>query len=145
MIQPTLLTPSAYPELAPVLATCHGQTLDLAAEALKDYTRVWVMREPKTDSVLSFVLSWWTEGQAEVVDLATLPRARRQGHARKLMQRVIETARTTPGTNVWLEVRRWNHPAVRLYETLGFAVSRTRRGYYADGEDALEMVLELSP
>lgn len=145
MIQPTLLAPSAYPELAPVLAMCHGQTLDLAAEALKDYTRVWVMREPNTDSVLAFVLSWWTAGQAEVVDLATLPRARRQGHARKLMQQVIETARAAPGTHVWLEVRRGNHPAVRLYETLGFGVSRTRRGYYADGEDALEMVLELGP
>ena len=46
---------------------------------------------------------------------------------------------------VLLEVRRSNEGALALYRRLGFALTNVRRGYYADGEDALEMLVELDP
>jgi ribosomal-protein-alanine N-acetyltransferase len=43
----------------------------------------------------------------------------------------------------FLEVRITNEPAVNLYKKLGFQVTRTLKGYYADGEDAYLMSREL--
>jgi ribosomal-protein-alanine N-acetyltransferase len=42
-----------------------------------------------------------------------------------------------------LEVRKSNEPARRLYEAAGFSVSGERAAYYADGEDAVLMHLDL--
>jgi ribosomal-protein-alanine N-acetyltransferase len=50
------------------------------------------------------------------------------------------------GASVFLlEVRRSNLAARRLYERLGFFCFNVRKAYYPDGEDALELVLELQP
>jgi ribosomal-protein-alanine N-acetyltransferase len=44
----------------------------------------------------------------------------------------------------FLEVRRSNLPAQRLYERLGFTVSAVRRNYYSQPEeDALVLALEM--
>jgi len=43
----------------------------------------------------------------------------------------------------YLEVRGSNVPAVNLYKKMGFEVTRTIRGYYADGEDAYVMTRNL--
>ena len=43
----------------------------------------------------------------------------------------------------YLEVRRGNTEAVKLYERVGFRVTRTMHKYYADGEDAYQMVKKL--
>jgi ribosomal-protein-alanine N-acetyltransferase len=40
---------------------------------------------------------------------------------------------------VLLEVRSDNAAAIGLYESVGFRVTDTRRGYYSDGSDALVM------
>jgi len=45
-----------------------------------------------------------------------------------------------------LEVRRSNRPAIELYRSFGFSVLSVRPAYYSDdNEDALEMMLGLSP
>jgi [ribosomal protein S18]-alanine N-acetyltransferase len=142
---PALLPSAQFHELGALLAATGGDNIDLAAEAAKDWARVWVIREPHTATLLAFVLTWWTQGEVEVAHLGTLPEARRRGLARLLMTRVIETSRTNPGSHAWLEVRRSNNAALALYRELGFVVSRERKKYYSDGEDALEMVLELAP
>jgi len=43
----------------------------------------------------------------------------------------------------YLEVRVTNDPAVSLYKKLGFEVTRTVNGYYADGENAHVMTRKL--
>jgi ribosomal-protein-alanine N-acetyltransferase len=44
-----------------------------------------------------------------------------------------------------LEVRRSNLAAQKLYESMGFAVTGIRKGYYSDdGEDAFLMALDLA-
>jgi ribosomal-protein-alanine N-acetyltransferase len=40
---------------------------------------------------------------------------------------------------LFLEVRRSNTPAIRLYRSLGFYALGVRKKYYPDGEDAIEM------
>jgi ribosomal-protein-alanine N-acetyltransferase len=44
-----------------------------------------------------------------------------------------------------LEVRPTNRAAIHLYRRVGFAAIGFRRNYYGDGEDALDMHLELDP
>jgi len=46
-------------------------------------------------------------------------------------------------TECFLEVRVSNHPAVNLYEKLGFTNVNRKLGYYMDGEDALVMAKPL--
>jgi len=48
------------------------------------------------------------------------------------------------GAKQWyLEVRVTNEEAIALYKKLGFEVTRTVHGYYADGEDAFVMSRDL--
>lgn len=80
-------------------------------------------------------------GEAEVLNIATCPEERRQGHARRLLKHALAAL---PGGRAFLEVRVGNAPALALYHSLGFERVGVRRGYYRDtGEDALIMSLEL--
>ena len=49
------------------------------------------------------------------------------------------------GKQCYLEVRVTNQEAIALYKQMGFEVSRTIHGYYADGEDAFVMTIDLQP
>lgn len=74
--------------------------------------------------------------EGEVLNLAVAPAYRRRGVARKLLQHVLECH---PGST-YLEVRRSNIAARKLYETQGFEVVGIRPGYYRDPvEDAIVM------
>ena len=44
---------------------------------------------------------------------------------------------------VKLEVRKGNKIAISLYNRFGFSFHHSLSGYYADGEDALVLVLDL--
>lgn len=81
--------------------------------------------------------------EVEVLNIATLPEERRQGHARLLLRHVLEWA-AVPGGRAFLEVRAGNLPALALYRSLGFKQVGIRRTYYRDtGENGLIMSLEL--
>ncbi len=78
----------------------------------------------------------WQElpgGEAELLNLAVAPGARRRGAGRALVE-AMERRR------VWLEVRASNEEAIRFYEALGFERRGVRRAYYRDPvEDAVVM------
>ena len=78
----------------------------------------------------------WQElpgGEAELLNLAVHPQARRRGVARALLA-LLE------GRKIWVEVRESNTAAIRFYESQGFAVCGRRRAYYANpAEDAILM------
>ena len=52
------------------------------------------------------------------VDLAH----RRQGIGRRLMQRAIESGKTTGAQTAWVETSNLNHPGILAYQHLGFAL-----------------------
>ena len=82
--------------------------------------------------------------QGHVVSIAVLPEYRRRGIATALMSRAMDAMKNKYGASeVYLEVRVSNEPAIRLYEKLGFTKVRILRGYYLDGEDAYLMAREL--
>lgn len=79
-------------------------------------------------------------GEAEVTNVAVAPEKRRHGIARRMMEKMIETAVSMDCELMMLEVREGNVPAKTLYENLGFTAVGKRRGYYAHPrEDAVLM------
>lgn len=82
-------------------------------------------------------------GDAEIALIAVDARFRRQGLGKGLLLHAAEHARSNACENLFLEVRTGNLPARALYEGLGFKPIAVRPRYYADGEDALVMVLPL--
>jgi ribosomal-protein-alanine N-acetyltransferase len=83
--------------------------------------------------------------EAEILNLAVDPPFRRSGQARALVRHLLGEARTAGCRKVWLEVRRSNQAAERLYRSVGFREAAVRRAYYQDnGEDALVLSLDLT-
>ena len=87
---------------------------------------------------------WLVRDEVHVLNLATHPDARRQGHAARLLEHVIAFGHKHHCRYLTLEVRRSNKAAIRLYRKYGFRPVGIRPNYYSHGrEDAIVMLLEL--
>lgn len=78
-----------------------------------------------------------------IKDIAVHPAAQGDGVGGSLLERALQALSRQGVRSVKLEVRHTNEPARRLYRRFGFEVLRTIPQYYADGEDALIMVVNL--
>lgn len=75
-------------------------------------------------------------GEGYVTNVAVLPEYRRQGIARRLIDRQLENEMSF----ISLEVRKSNAPAISLYEKVGFENVGTRPKFYSNPtEDAVIM------
>jgi ribosomal-protein-alanine N-acetyltransferase len=90
----------------------------------------------------SFILRGLVK-KGHIVSVAVLPQCRRKGIGEALVTKAMENMRLYKAKQCFLEVRVTNIEAVGLYKKLGFGVSRTMRGYYADREDAYVMETKL--
>jgi len=79
-----------------------------------------------------------------LVSVAVDPKWRERGVGTLLIRRVIDLMRVEGQSELLLEVRVTNVPAINLYLKLGFEIEGVIKGYYGDGEDALSMLLRLS-
>jgi [ribosomal protein S18]-alanine N-acetyltransferase len=77
--------------------------------------------------------------------IATDLRLRQQGYGRLLLEDALARARAMSSAAVTLEVRVTNAAARQFYRSYGFREAYKRRAYYQDGEDALVLVLSISP
>jgi ribosomal-protein-alanine N-acetyltransferase len=90
--------------------------------------------------IAGFIGGWFKEDQLHIVNVATHPSFRRQGVAVRLVQFMMELASDLKMQSAFLEVRRSNTAAQRLYEDLGFSVTGIKPMYYPDNlEDGLTM------
>ena len=83
------------------------------------------------------------DGVYDLEDLFVEPSERRKGIGGALTARFIGDARLSGGKKIFLEVRRSNVAAIRLYSSFGFIPLSERAKYYADGESATVMLKEL--
>ena len=82
--------------------------------------------------------------ECEVMRICAEPDYRRKKYADKLMERMLQFARTRKAASVLLEVRASNDPAMALYRKHGFSEISRRRDYYSNPtEDAVIMQLVL--
>jgi ribosomal-protein-alanine N-acetyltransferase len=82
--------------------------------------------------------------KGHIVSVGVLPEARRLGIATAMMLRAMKAMKIYYGASeVYLEVRVSNTPAISLYEKLGYRVVGRIPRYYSDGEDAFLMACPL--
>ncbi|HVU00144.1 MAG TPA: GNAT family N-acetyltransferase [Polyangiaceae bacterium] len=142
-----LVSPLAPTDRSAVLAIAEASSmaLDLGAEEARPFAHLWVSRSEPDSEPLAFLLAWAVADELHLIHIATSPAARRRGAARALMTALVDHATEHKARLVLLEVRRSNRAAIRLYRSFGFSAMGVRRGYYTDGEDAVEMMLTLDP
>jgi ribosomal-protein-alanine N-acetyltransferase len=91
-----------------------------------------------------FAIASFFPPQAELETIAIAPEFQGRGCARQLFSSLTRHLRSTGVTEMILEVRASNHPAIGLYRRLGFAESGRRPRYYIDPvEDAVLMRAQL--
>jgi ribosomal-protein-alanine N-acetyltransferase len=101
-----------------------------------------MIRIEKSLSVIKWI------NRAHIISVAVHKAFRRQGIGRRLILTACNAAYNEyKASEVYLEVRVTNDPAVILYKQLGFSIKDVNRGYYSDGEDAyvMQAQLPLSP
>ncbi len=83
--------------------------------------------------------------EGSVFNVAVLPKFRRNGIGKALVETMIAGARKENVATIYLEVRTGNLGAISLYEKQGFVFCGIRKNYYANPtENALLMKLVLS-
>ena len=108
-----------------------------------DVARVYVVRLPGYP-VAAFCACWLVYDELHINTIAVDARLRRQGIATALMRYLVAEAASLGASRTYLEVRRSNLPAQRLYERLGFTVAAVRRNYYTQPEeDALVLSMSM--
>ncbi|RLG88583.1 MAG: ribosomal-protein-alanine N-acetyltransferase [Thermoprotei archaeon] len=86
----------------------------------------------------------WIRKLGHVISIAVLEKFRRRGIGKALMISAMNALKKEYNVSeVYLEVRISNIPAIRLYEQLGFKKVKIIKSYYLDGEDAYVMAKEL--
>ncbi|MCL2248306.1 MAG: ribosomal protein S18-alanine N-acetyltransferase [Oscillospiraceae bacterium] len=92
------------------------------------------------EEALGFAVFREVGDDGELLQIATHKDARCSGVGSVLLENVLQYAQRKSLHKVFLEVRKSNTPAIRLYEKFGFNEIRTRRAYYDNPiEDALVM------
>jgi [ribosomal protein S18]-alanine N-acetyltransferase len=81
---------------------------------------------------MGFIMYQEVEKEKEIITICTLPKYRKQGVAKALVE-------TLDADKIFLDVDEENLPAVNLYKKLGFDVERIRDKYYENGHNALIM------
>jgi len=119
---------------------------DLAAQVARPQTLFLVARgaeDPAAAGPLGYLLAHRIADELHVLLLAVEPARRRRGIASALVAHALAEGRATGARVALLEVRAGNEAARALYAGLGFREVGRRRRYYADGEDAVLLTLEL--
>ena len=89
--------------------------------------------------IVAYAGIWVIPPEGYITNVAVLPECRRKGIASAVLQKMIEDSLAEGVTDITLEVRVSNAPAIALYKSFGFEESGIRPKYYQDGEDALIM------
>lgn len=78
--------------------------------------------------------------EGSINNIAVHPKARKQGIGYKLLSQVLEEGQKKGAAVFYLEVRKSNEAAQKLYEKLGFEAVGIRKGFYEHPrEDAMIM------
>jgi ribosomal-protein-alanine N-acetyltransferase len=92
--------------------------------------------------VTGFIIGRQVSDEAEVLNLAVAPQARRKGQGGALLKRSLDEFRALGAGRVYLEVRESNVTAMAFYAKHGFSQSGRRPKYYRKPEEAA-IVLEM--
>lgn len=92
----------------------------------------------KGSGILGFLVAHHLAPEWELENIVVAPAARHRGIGKRLLESLLDAARDTNSSTVFLEVRESNIAARTLYESSGFEQTGRRPSYYANPpEDAI--------
>ena len=107
------------------------------ASELQNDLALWLVALHE-DTVVGYIGSQTVCGETDMMNVAVHPDWRRRGIGESLIEQLIVQLKQRGSSNLSLEVRSSNGPAVALYEKLGFRQVGRRPNYYRNPkEDAL--------
>lgn len=109
-----------------------------------DVCFIYVMRTADAP-VAAFCAFWLVADQAHINNLAVQPDLRGRGLGLHLINTTIVEAARLGASELTLEVRSSNEPALRLYARAGFEKAGIRKNYYTSPiEDAFVLIRKLT-
>ena len=103
--------------------------------------RAWVAL--RDDEIVGHAITQSVDDEAELLAIGVAQAARRSGVGSVVLGAVHEAWVAGGVRSATLEVRIGNASAIALYRKFGWFAAGVRRGYYADGEDAIVMRWEI--
>ena len=88
-------------------------------------------------NMIGYLFSHVIDDDVQILNIAIDISFQHKGYGEQLLSYFLDQFNTD--SSIHLEVRKSNFPAINLYLKFGFHEIGTRKGYYADGEDAIIM------
>lgn len=92
---------------------------------------------------IGYMIVWQDEDKSQIYSIYILEKHRRKGYAYLALKMIEESWFKNNVSVISLEVNVNNHPAVLLYEKLGFKKISLRKNYYHNHDDAYLMVKDI--
>ena len=74
----------------------------------------------QNDEIVGYGIVRFQQNWEHIMNLCIAKAYRRHGLGLRMMKHLLSVARSCGAYRAWLEVRPNNHPAIKLYECLGF-------------------------
>lgn len=88
-------------------------------------------------NMIGYLFSHVVDDDVQILNIAIDIPFQHKGYGEQLLSYFLDQFNTD--ISIHLEVRKSNFPAINLYLKFGFHETGSRKGYYADGEDAIIM------
>ena len=88
-------------------------------------------------NMVGYLFSHVVDDDVQILNIAIDIPFQHKGYGEQLLSYFLDQFNTD--SSIQLEVRKSNFPAINLYLKFGFHETGARKGYYADGEDAIIM------
>lgn len=137
---------AATPEQAELLGQLHARAFDRpwsGAEIAKlmENQAVFALVARTGDEMRGFVMAWAAAGDAELITVAVVPEARRQGVGVSLVTAAGVAALVRGAASMHLEVAEDNAAARALYLKLGYEEAGRRHAYYAGEGGSVDAIV----
>ena len=90
------------------------------------------------NKIIGYIFQRIIDNQSHIVNLAIDVPFQHKGYGKFLLKNVLE--KDIHDTDVFLEVKEANFPAIKLYSDLGFEEIEKKDRYYSDGSNAVFML-----
>jgi ribosomal-protein-alanine N-acetyltransferase len=114
-------------------------TRDGIASSLSSRNSIFWVAENQENRITGFACSALVLDELHILEVAVDPNCRNRGLGALLINGIMQDAAVKNAKRAYLEVRRTNVSAIRLYKKCGFTEEAVKIGYYGDGEDAVFM------
>jgi [ribosomal protein S18]-alanine N-acetyltransferase len=122
----------------------HWTRDQFAKELTGEFRRFFVVVEEGSPDILAYGGYWKAGPEAQITNLVVRPESRCQGIGRRILEFIMDCARSEDCSICTLEVRASNRHAQSLYKAVGFGMKGTRPKIYENPvEDAVLMEKQL--